>query len=490
MAILTILREDYLKLMMQVAPALSKTHVYCSAKLIHLFNWITKEGQTPVTIRRKDIHSKLLGEHGKDAIAKGIEVLQELGLLRLEINNRDVEAGGNGENGQIKTYRYYFNGGVLTSLLQKGGLDKLSTPKKNKRRSTQKSNRSGDYSPSYIDPFLDPFLKTPPPTPQEEEGFEKKDGPEDGLDSKQVSQDLSEKQVVEECCSINQQEVVLCVAMDNQTDAELNKDTYAGLELQPSAISTNQGLEGLKEVISSGAAEDTKPQEQQDTVVEEQKRRVLQFLDSLNVPERRARPMRRGEIEERIEDALKDHPQLLSLLVNFRVPLRDEKVAEAIASAHPQHVSTVMAQMSEMSDIRSPKGLFLTLLKKEALKPVVEGSRHRVYTEADFQYEDPTEEQKEEIKKIQQQMMRKLVNARKKEGFRSNRFTVDEETKVTQLAEINELLEGENFRDFVIQRRAQRFVQTNIEYKAEYEPNNQKRIITFIYKIDLGEEEE
>ena len=229
-------------------------------------------------------------------------------------------------------------------------------------------------------------------------------------------------------------------------------------------------------------------EEQQDTLLEEQKTQVIQFLDTLDAPSRRPRPVRRDEIDERIEDALREHPQLLSLLVNFRVPLRDEKVADAIASAHPQHVGTVMAQMGEMSDIRSPKGLFLTLLKKESVKPIQEGPRYRVYTAADFQQEEPTSEQKEEIKKIQKGMMRKLVNARRKEGFRSNRFTVEEETKVAQMAEINELLGGEGYKDSYIQRKAQRFLQGSIEYAAEYDKTNPSaRVIKCIYLLDLGE---
>lgn len=163
--ILSILRQEYLELIIKLAPELSKTHRYCTAKLIQLFNWITKQGRVPIRIMRREIYEKLLGEHGKDAIAKGINILENLDLLRLEINSRDLEAGGNGENGQNKTYRYYFNGGLLDSLLQKNVFGKVSAPKKNSRRSTEKSNWRGDCSPSYIDPCKEPFLDPPPSHP-------------------------------------------------------------------------------------------------------------------------------------------------------------------------------------------------------------------------------------------------------------------------------------------------------------------------------------
>lgn len=130
--IFTILRQEYLQIVEQACQTsqstLSAAYRYCAAKLIHLFEWQTKQGTERVQITRKQIYEYLLGEHGKDAIAASINFLFEvLNVLKFEQNDREE----NKRNGQNKTYSYYFNAQkvseLLSTLQNEGSISKVDS---------------------------------------------------------------------------------------------------------------------------------------------------------------------------------------------------------------------------------------------------------------------------------------------------------------------------------------------------------------------------
>lgn len=173
--ILTILRQEYLRLVQAYLEAtkeerekqLSISYQCCTARLIQLFKWLTKDGTKEAQITRREIHEKLLGEHGKDAIAAGISILKDgLKVLRVEINNRET----NERNGQVKTLRYQLDCGRLMSLLE-GDVESSPPESEVEEPEGETENTKGDWSPP-IDIGASSSSSSNTPTKQNNEGEE------------------------------------------------------------------------------------------------------------------------------------------------------------------------------------------------------------------------------------------------------------------------------------------------------------------------------
>lgn len=173
--IFSILREEYLKLIEDacktVENPLNNAYRFCAAKLIHLFEWQTKQGKEKVQVTRKEIYERyLLKEHGKDAIAAAINFLQDvMGILNFEQNDR----ADNKRNGQNKTYFYEFNWNKVTEL--------LSPPQ------SESSHSNGDSSTHDCDcsPTIKDLPNTFPITSPTTEGREEKE------ESVEVDEDIT-----------------------------------------------------------------------------------------------------------------------------------------------------------------------------------------------------------------------------------------------------------------------------------------------------------
>lgn len=80
--ILTLLRQEYSRLVKAYLESTKEEHEKqpsiwsCTARLIQLCKWLTNNGKESVQITRQEIYKKVMGKHGKDAIAAhvGLEV--------------------------------------------------------------------------------------------------------------------------------------------------------------------------------------------------------------------------------------------------------------------------------------------------------------------------------------------------------------------------------------------------------------------------------
>lgn len=171
--IFTILYENYLQLVQKFSSNHSIKYQFCTAKLIHLFTWLSDGGKRAVQRTRKEIYELLLREHGKDAIAAGIKILEELDILRLELNDRKT----NKRNGQSKTYNYWLNYERLSSLLGEGENKTLDGEIENS--SGEIETLDGDCSPPYED-LPNTTLSTP--TNTEHSGVEEETAEEESAE--------------------------------------------------------------------------------------------------------------------------------------------------------------------------------------------------------------------------------------------------------------------------------------------------------------------